>query len=90
MSRYSVSYASDRGVVAAIIGSSMYMDRTSFLNNTAEFGGIISACSEVTALDDEITSLRIQFIHFAHFITRARKRAGGLVSVYMSSKKKCN
>ena len=52
---FSFNDASDRGGVAAIIGSSIYMDRTNVLNNTAEFGGVISACnSEVTALENEL------------------------------------
>ena len=47
--------AGDRGGVVAIIASSMFMEinRTNIFNNTAQFGGVISACnSQVTLLDD--------------------------------------
>ena len=49
--------AGDRGGVVAIIASSMFMEinRTNIFNNTAQFGGVISACnSEVTVLDDSL------------------------------------
>ena len=54
---FSLNNASDRGGVVAIIGSSMYMEinRTNIFNNTASFGGIISACnSEVTVLEEDL------------------------------------
>jgi hypothetical protein len=49
--------AGDRGGVVAIIASSMFMEsnRTNIFNNTAQFGGVISACySQVTLLDDSL------------------------------------
>ena len=49
--------AGDRGGVIAIIASSMFMEinRTNIFNNTAQFGGVISACnSQVTLLDDSL------------------------------------
>ena len=49
--------AGDRGGVVAIIASSMLMEinRTNIFNNTAQFGGVISACnSQVTLLDDSL------------------------------------
>ena len=54
---FSLNDASDRGGVVAIIASSMYMEinRTNIFNNTASFGGIISACnSEVTVLEEDL------------------------------------
>ena len=54
---FSFNDASDRGGVVAIIASSMYMEinRTNIFNNTASFGGIISACnSEVTVLEEDL------------------------------------
>ena len=47
--------AGDRGGVVAIIASSILMEinRTNIFNNTAQFGGVISACNSlVTLLDD--------------------------------------
>ncbi len=49
--------AGNRGGVVAIIASSMFMEinRTNIFNNTASFGGMISACnSEVTVLEEEL------------------------------------
>ena len=49
--------AGDRGGVVAIIASSMLIEinRTNIFNNTASFGGMISACnSEVTVLEEEL------------------------------------
>ncbi len=49
--------AGDRGGVVAIIASSMFIEinRTNIFNNTASFGGMISACnSEVTVLEEEL------------------------------------
>jgi hypothetical protein len=49
--------AGDRGGVVAIIASSMFMEinRTNIFNNTAQFGGVISACnSQVTLLDNSL------------------------------------
>ena len=43
--------------MVAIIASSMFMEinRTNIFNNTAQFGGVISACnSQVTLLDDSL------------------------------------
>ena len=51
--------AYDRGGVIALIASSMYMEinRTNIYNNTAQFGGIISACnSEITFEEDILTA----------------------------------
>ncbi len=49
--------AGDRGGVVVIIASSMFIEinRTNIFNNTATFGGMISACnSEVTVLEGEL------------------------------------
>ena len=49
--------AGDRGGVIAIIASSMFMEinRTNIFNNTAQFGGVISACnSQVTMLNNRL------------------------------------
>ena len=49
--------AGDRGGVVAIIASSMLMEinRINIFNNTAQFGGVISArISQVTLLDDSL------------------------------------
>ncbi len=49
--------AGDRGGVVAIIASSMFIEIniTNIFNNTASFGGLISACnSEVTVLEGEL------------------------------------
>ena len=49
--------AGDRGGVVAIIASSMFMEinRTNIFNNTAQFGGVISACnSQVTLLEHDL------------------------------------
>ena len=47
--------AVDRGGVIALIASSIFMEinRTNIFNNTAEYGGVMSACnSQVTLFDD--------------------------------------
>ena len=49
--------AADRGGVIALIASSIFMEinRTNIFNNTAEFGGVMSACnSQVTLLEDRL------------------------------------
>ena len=50
--------AGDRGGVVAIIASSLIfieINRTNIFNNTAHFGGVISACnSQVTLLNDDL------------------------------------
>ena len=54
---FTYNEASDRGGVAALIGSSLYINvnRTHILNNTARLGGIISACnSEVNVGASEL------------------------------------
>ena len=54
---YDFNCAGDRGGVVAIIASSMLMEinRTNIFINTAQFGGVISACnSQVTLLDDSL------------------------------------
>ena len=51
--------AADRGGVIALIASSIFMEinRTNIYNNTAEFGGVMSACnSQVTLLDDSLVA----------------------------------
>ena len=44
---FTYNETSDRGGVAALIGSSLYIhvNRTHIFNNTARLGGIISACN---------------------------------------------
>jgi hypothetical protein len=49
--------AGDRGGVISMIASSLYMEinRTNIFNNTAQFGGVISACnSQVTLIGDSL------------------------------------
>jgi hypothetical protein len=49
--------AGDRGGVISMIASSLYMEinRTNIHNNTAQFGGVISACnSQVTLVGDNL------------------------------------
>ena len=56
-SLFDFNYAADRGGVIALIASSLFMEinRTNIYNNTAEFGGVMSACnSQVTLLDDSL------------------------------------
>ena len=54
---FSFNGATDRGGVVAIVNCSMYMEinRTNIFNNTALFGGVISACnSDVTLSANEL------------------------------------
>ncbi len=52
---FSFNNASDRGGVAALIGSSMFLElnKTSIFNNTAEYGGVISACNSVVIVMED-------------------------------------
>ncbi len=52
---FSFNNASDRGGVAALIGSSMFLElnKTSIFNNTAEYGGVISACNGVVIVMED-------------------------------------
>lgn len=63
--------AEDRGGVVAIVASSMNMEinRTNIYNNTAQFGGVISACnSQVTLMGEGLFPLLILSYHSVHFM----------------------
>ncbi len=50
---FSFNIASGRGGVAALIGSTMYLQLNNIFNNTAEYGGIISACNSVVIVMED-------------------------------------
>ncbi len=50
---FSFNIASGRRGVAALIGSTMYLQLNNIFNNTAEYGGIISACNSVVMVMED-------------------------------------